>query len=69
MNSSGGITAQRYYGTGGGPTVVRDNTGNLTYEATTSQGSGILTISNTLTNQNRRSLSPYGTTRGTADAG
>jgi RHS repeat-associated protein len=65
MNSSGGITAQRYYGTGTGITVIRDNTGNLTYETGTSQGTGTLTISSTLTGESRRYYTPYGATRGT----
>jgi RHS repeat-associated protein len=66
MNSSGGITALRYYDTGSGLTVIRDNTGNLTYQASTSQGTGTLTISSALTNENRRYFTPYGNTRGTA---
>jgi hypothetical protein len=66
MNSSGGQTALRYYDTGSGITVVRDNSGNLTYEVGTSQGTGTLTISSVLTNESRRYFTPYGNTRGTA---
>ncbi len=65
MNNSGGITALRYYDTGSGITIIRDNTGNLTYQTGTSQGTGTLTISDTLTGEDRRSFTPYGNTRGT----
>ena len=65
MNSSGGITALRYYDTGSGITVIRDNTGNLTYQTGTSQGTGTLTISSALTGEDRRSFTPYGNARGT----
>ncbi|MFC1416245.1 RHS repeat domain-containing protein [Streptacidiphilus cavernicola] len=65
MNSSGGITALRYYDTGSGPTVIRDNTGNLTYETANGQGTGTVLINSTLTTETRRSFTPYGTSRGT----
>ncbi|MHA6759593.1 polymorphic toxin-type HINT domain-containing protein [Streptacidiphilus sp. PAMC 29251] len=64
MNSAGGITALRYYSTGG-PTVIRDSTGNLTTEATGSQGTGTVTLNSTLTTENRQAFTPYGTARGT----
>ena len=54
MNSSGGVTAQRYYDTGTGIAVIRDNTGILTYETGSGQGTGSLTISSALTGKNRR---------------
>ncbi|MBC3841833.1 RHS repeat-associated core domain-containing protein [Streptacidiphilus sp. 4-A2] len=68
MNSGGGLTALRYYNTGSGITVIRDNTGNLSYETSTSQGTGTLTISSVLAGENRRYFTPYGNTRGTTPA-
>jgi RHS repeat-associated protein len=63
-NSSGGITALRYYSVGGGLTVIRDNTGKLTYQAANAQGTGVVDIDSTLTTQTRHPYTPYGTTRG-----
>ena len=68
MNYAGGITAQRYYDAGGALSVIRDNTGAITYEAATNQGTGNLTLNSTLTTQTRRSFTPYGTSRGTTPA-
>ncbi|MBF9073904.1 RHS repeat domain-containing protein [Streptacidiphilus fuscans] len=64
LTLNGGITALRYYTTGGGPVAVRDNTGNITYEAANAQGTCTVTLNSTLTVETRHSYTPYGTPRG-----
>ncbi len=64
LNSSNGITALRYYDSGGGPLTIRDNTGNITYEAVNNQATGTVTLNSTLTTETRHAYTPYGTPRG-----